>query len=124
MSILFISHDLSLVSEIANRVLVMFQGKIVEQGQVMEVFKHPKNDYTKALIASRPPLDVRLKRLPTIQDFMQKKAVVETVEPNERKQRHELMYAQPPLLEVKNVSKEYVSRLGFWGKIKKFKSVD
>lgn len=124
MSILFISHDLSLVSEIANRVLVMFQGKIVEQGQVMEVFKHPKNDYTKALIASRPPLDVRLKRLPTIQDFMQKKAVVETVEPNERKQRHELMYAQPPLLEVKNVSKEYVSRLGFWGKIQKFKAVD
>ena len=124
MSILFISHDLSLVSEIANRVLVMFQGKIVEQGQVMEVFKHPKNDYTKALIASRPPLDVRLKRLLTIQDFMQKKAVVETVEPNERKQRHELMYAQPPLLEVKNVSKEYVSRIGFWGKIQKFKAVD
>jgi len=124
MSVLFISHDLSLVSEIAHRVMVMFQGKIVEQGLVHDVFNDPKHDYTKALIASRPPLNVRLKRLPTIQDFMQKKAVFEVIEPEMRKSKLEKMYAQVPLLEVKNVCKEYLSRVGFWGKIHKFKAVD
>jgi peptide/nickel transport system ATP-binding protein len=66
MSIIFISHDLSLVFEIAHRVLVMYQGEIVEQGEVKQIFK--TGTHTKALIASRPSLD-SLKRLPTIQDF-------------------------------------------------------
>src|SRR5690606_3552274 len=71
MSIIFISPDLSLVSEIANRVLVMYKGNIVEQGGVTEIFENPKHTYTKALITSRPSLDVRLKRLPTIQDYLE-----------------------------------------------------
>jgi peptide/nickel transport system ATP-binding protein len=50
MSIIFISHDLSLVSEIAHRVLVMYQGEIVEQGEVKQIFKNPEHNYTKALI--------------------------------------------------------------------------
>jgi peptide/nickel transport system ATP-binding protein len=59
MSILFISHDLSLVSEIAHRVFVMYQGQIVEQGEVKQIFANPRHNYTKALIASRPSLDVK-----------------------------------------------------------------
>ena len=59
MSVIFITHDLSLISEIAHRVLVMYQGQIVEQGPVKSIFHTPKHDYTKALIGSRPSLDVR-----------------------------------------------------------------
>jgi peptide/nickel transport system ATP-binding protein len=124
MSVLFISHDLSLISEISHRVLVMYQGKIVEQGRVEEVFTNPQNEYTKALIASRPPLDVRLKRLPTIQDFIQKNAVVDIDEIEDRRLRHQKMYAESPLLEVINVSKEYINYVGLLGKKQTFKAVD
>src|SRR5690554_6976443 len=75
MSIIFISHDLSLVSEISDRILVMYQGEIVEQGPVQQIFKDPEHIYTKALINSKPSLDVRLKRLPTIKDFIDRKSV-------------------------------------------------
>ena len=70
MSIIFISHDLSLVSEIADRILVMYQGQIVEQGKVSQIFKSPKELYTKALINSRPSMDTRLKQLPTIVEII------------------------------------------------------
>ena len=70
MSILFISHDLSLVSELADRVLVMYKGEIVEQGTTEDIFNTPKHNYTKALIAARPSTELRLKHLPTISDFM------------------------------------------------------
>ena len=70
MSVLFISHDLSLVSELADRVLVMYQGEIVEQGTTDTIFNNPKHNYTKALIGARPSTDFRLKQLPTISDFM------------------------------------------------------
>ncbi len=70
MSIIFITHDLALISEIANRVLVMYKGKIVEQGNVEQVFKNPEHNYTKALIHSKPSLDVRLRVLPTVDDYL------------------------------------------------------
>ena len=70
MSIIFISHDLSLVSEIADRVLVMYKGQIVEQGETLQLFKNPQHSYTKALLNSRPSTDIRLKQLPTISDFI------------------------------------------------------
>jgi len=124
MSILFISHDLALVSEIANRVLVMYRGEIVEQGTVEEIFANPKHTYTKALISSRPSLDVRLKRLPTIQDYLEQTVSNEQVTPQQRKERLKQLYSQPPLLEVKNVKKEYVSSAGLLGKDVKFKAVD
>src|SRR5690606_9756741 len=73
MSIVFISHDLALISEICDRVLVMYKGEIVEQGEVSKIFYEPEHLYTKALIASRPSMDVRLKRLPTIQDYLNEK---------------------------------------------------
>ena len=70
MSVLFISHDLALVSELADRVLVMYKGEIVEQGDVHQVFTAPEHIYTKALFNSRPSPKVRLKQLPTVSDFL------------------------------------------------------
>lgn len=124
MSIIFISHDLSLVSEIANRVIVMFRGEIVEQGESAEIFHDPKHTYTKALISSRPSLDVRLKRLPTIQDYLEGTVNPEEVTPQQRAAHLEKLYSQTPLLEVKNVEKEYVSSAGLFGKNVSFKAVD
>jgi peptide/nickel transport system ATP-binding protein len=124
MSILFISHDLSLVSEIANRVLVMYRGDIVEQGIVEDIFRNPKHTYTKALISSRPSLDVRLKRLPTIQDYLNDTVDTTEITPLQRKADHEALYDKAPLLEVINVEKEYVSNAGLFGKDIKFKAVD
>ena len=70
MSVIFISHDLDLVSEIADRILVMYKGNVDESGDTKSVFKTPKEDYTKALIGARPTLKSRLKQLPTINDFL------------------------------------------------------
>lgn len=70
MSVLFISHDLGVVSEIADRVAVMYKGKIVEQGSVRNIFLHPQHPYTKGLLACRPQTDMKIKRLPVISDFM------------------------------------------------------
>ncbi|WP_417367959.1 ABC transporter ATP-binding protein [Flavobacterium beibuense] len=124
MSIIFISHDLSLVSEIANRVLVMYKGNIVEQGEAGDIFENPKHTYTKALINSRPSLDVRLKRLPTIQDYLEGTVDKTEVTPQQRKEEHEKLYSKPPLLEVINVDKEYVSSAGLFGRDVKFKAVN
>jgi peptide/nickel transport system ATP-binding protein len=70
MSVIFISHDLGVIAEIANRVLVMYKGKIVEQNTVKNIFQNPQHPFTKGLLACRPPLGKRLKKLPTILDFM------------------------------------------------------
>ncbi len=124
MSILFISHDLSLVSEIANRVLVMFRGEIVEQGIAEEIFNNPQHTYTKALINSRPSLDVRLKRLPTIKDYLEDTVNTTEIKPEQRQAEHTKLYSQQPLLEVINVEKEYVSSAGLFGKEVTFKAVN
>jgi len=71
MSVIFITHDLGVVAEIAERVVVMYKGNIVEEGTVRNVFLHPQHPYTKGLLACRPPLDKRLVRLPVIRDFME-----------------------------------------------------
>ncbi|WP_339919330.1 ABC transporter ATP-binding protein [uncultured Flavobacterium sp.] len=124
MSIIFISHDLSLVSEIAHRVLVMYQGEIVEQGEVKQIFKNPQHNYTKALIASRPSLDFRLKRLPTIQNFLDDTINAEVVTQEDRARFHNKLYSQILILEVINVEKEYFSTAGFFGKKSGFKAVN
>jgi peptide/nickel transport system ATP-binding protein len=124
MSILFISHDLSLVSEIANRVLVMYKGQIVEQGIAKEIFENPQHNYTKALIASRPSLDFRLKRLPTFQDFLKESFKSEIVSAEERNKNQLKIYSKSPLLEVKNIGKDYFSSVGLFGKQHSFKAVN
>src|SRR5690606_16259117 len=102
MSIVFISHDLALISEICDRVLVMYKGEIVEQGPVTKIFHQPEHLYTRALIASRPSLEVRLRRLPTIQDYLNNEESSQVISPEERKQHHAELYNHPPLLRVLN----------------------
>lgn len=124
MSIVFISHDLSLVSEIAQRVLVMYQGKVVEQGTVDEIFNHPKELYTRALIASRPSMNERLKRLPTIQGFLEGTIEHELETPQEREQRHRELYQKQPILTVHNLNKTYLSRTGWLGKSGSYRALN
>jgi len=73
-SIIFITHDLGVIGEIADRVIVMYQGNIVETGSVLDIFKSPKHPYTRSLLACRPPLGKRLSTLPTVKDFMKVEA--------------------------------------------------
>ena len=124
MSIIFITHDLALISEIANRVLVMYKGKIVEQGTVNHVFKNPQHNYTKALLNSRPALNVRLKVLPTIQDYLNNTQKSDLITTEDRKKTHQKLYAKPPLLEIVNVEKTYISKSGWFSKPKTFKAVN
>jgi len=71
MAILFITHDLGVIAEIADAVAVMYQGKMVEYGDVLEVFEKPRHPYTKGLLACRPRLESKYRRLPTVDDFME-----------------------------------------------------
>jgi len=71
MAIIFITHDLSVIAEIADEVLVMYQGEEVEYGPVLEIFANPKHPYTKGLLACRPRLETKYRRLPTVDDFME-----------------------------------------------------
>jgi peptide/nickel transport system ATP-binding protein len=124
MSIIFITHDLALISEIADHVVVMFKGKIVEQGNINRIFNAPQHNYTRALINSRPTLKQRLKTLPTIKDFLAGDVKTEIVTKTERNTRHAKLYSTPPLLEVIDVEKTYISKTGWWGKPESFKAVN
>ncbi|MDA9334887.1 ABC transporter ATP-binding protein [Flavobacteriaceae bacterium] len=124
MSVIFISHDLALVSEIADRILVMYKGSIVEKGETKKVFKNPEEDYTKALIGARPTLKSRLKQLPTISDFLSNTISKSIVSKLDRAKKHEEIYSQAPLLEVINLEKIYFSKASFFGTKKAFKAVD
>jgi peptide/nickel transport system ATP-binding protein len=124
MSVIFISHDLALVSEIAHRTVVMYKGEIVEQGTTTSIFKSPKNEYTKALIAARPSLKVRLKKLPTVEDVLSKTMSLEKISKKTRIEKHKELYRNPPLLEVINLEKIYYSKVGVFGKQTAFKAVN
>ncbi|PKA82868.1 peptide/nickel transport system ATP-binding protein [Ulvibacter sp. MAR_2010_11] len=124
MSMLFISHDLGLVSEIADSLLVMYKGDIVESGSVFQIFKTPKDTYTKALLASRPTLDVRLSKLPTIASLTDGSFKAKEVTPQQRALKHKKMYMNAPLLEVRNLEKEYYSNAGLFKPKRGFKAVN
>jgi peptide/nickel transport system ATP-binding protein len=124
MSIIFISHDLSLVSEIADRVAVMYKGDIVEYAFAKALFSNPQHEYTKALLSARPSLDERLKKLPTIKDYLDKKPLSKSETTSERAEHLRNLYAQPPLLEVINVEKTYFSSAGIFAEDIAFKAVD
>ena len=132
MGILFITHDLGVIAELADRVIVMYKGNIVEQGRVQDIFKNPQHPYTKGLLACRPPLDKRLKKMPTIADFMREdeqgkliaieqsvdEAVNQQVETHEeRAARHELLYKQKPILEVRNLNTLFPIKKGLLGRV-------
>jgi peptide/nickel transport system ATP-binding protein len=130
MSMLFITHDLGLVSEIADHVVVMRDGEIREQGRVDEVFSSPRDDYTKALLACRPPLDRRPRRLPVVEDFLaspgldvesRKNATRKDATPEERargtRENDEIV------LEARGISKSFYFRTGLFGKKRELKAV-
>ena len=140
MGILFITHDLGVIAELADEVVVMYKGKLVEKGPALQIFSSPNHPYTRGLLACRPPLDVRVRELPTRKYFMTEDedgVIVETgktvsevikelaVSKNEVSLRHEIIYAQEPLLEVSNLKTYFPNKKSFFGKAKSWvKAVD
>ncbi len=80
--VIFITHDLSVVAEIADRTIVMYQGEIVEENIVKNIFTNPQHPYTKALLACRPIIHEKGKRLPIVSDFLQPESIIATTNPN------------------------------------------
>ena len=124
MSVLFISHDLSLVAHFADRVLVIHQGRLVESGTVAEIFKNPKDPYTQGLLYARPKPDKRLKRLPTVADFSEKHKSFKSISKATRAKKHQEIYSQNPLLEVEGLLKEYPMTRHWLKKNQSFKAVN
>jgi peptide/nickel transport system ATP-binding protein len=113
MSILLISHDLSLVSEIADDVIILFKGEIVEKGNTTDIFHSPQHDYTKGLINSKPNLNQRLKKLPTVEDFIKNKIFTDVYTKRERDAYHSKIYRLKPLLEIVDLKKYFNTSVGF-----------
>ncbi len=140
MGILFITHDLGVIAELADKVVVMYKGKIVEQGNVMEIFMNPQHPYTKGLLACRPPLNKRLHWLPTVSDFMTvdtnqimhetNKSVEEVtnsliISPADTAKRHDYLFKQKPILEINDLKTYFPINKGLFGKSKDYvKAVD
>ena len=108
MAMLFITHDLALVSEIADHVVVMRDGEIREQAPASQLFRDPRDAYTRALLACRPPRDRRPQRLPVIDDFLGGKGP-----PGGERQRG-LRGDEPALLEAKVLAKSFYFREGLF----------
>lgn len=123
MGMVFITHDLGVVAEIADYVAVMHNGEIVEYGEVRQVLDNPKDPYTKGLLACRPPLDTRLQRLPVVKEFLDgvwkdnddfTAKLIVTQE--ERKEHLEKLYRQKPLLKVEHLKTWFPLRRGVFNK--------
>lgn len=140
MSVIFITHDLGVVAELANRVVVMYKGNIVEQGDVATVFQQPQHPYTKGLLACRPPLDKRLVRLPVIRDFMETDSQGQIHEKNEAiqavlhslvipeadiRRREQQLATAAPLLTVQGLKTWFPVKRSITGKVLQWaKAVD
>ncbi len=144
MSILFITHDMGVIAEIADRVVVMYRGQAVETASVYDLFTNPQHPYTQGLLNCRPRPDKQLKRLPTVADFMQvttnaagemeiipkthsqaeREALVAEVSSSQVQERYQRLQQQQPLLSVRHLSKEFPVRKGLFGKKTTFKAVD
>jgi peptide/nickel transport system ATP-binding protein len=119
MSVLFITHDLALVGEIADYVVVMREGEIREKGKVEQIFEAPQDAYTRALLLCRPQLTRRPSRLPVIDDFMNPGPAAREDIPERRRG---LRGDEEIILEVRHLGKSFYSREGLFGK-REFKAV-
>ena len=130
MGIMFITHDLGVIAELADKVVVMYKGDIVEQGNVWDIFTNPQHPYTKGLLACRPPLDKRYTSLPTVSDFMQIDedgniidngiSVEEftkdlAIPDSDRKAKQKELFAKEPVLKIKNLKTYFPIKNGFFG---------
>ena len=119
MAMIFISHDLAVVSSISDRILVMKQGEIVEQGTAQQVISSPLHSYTQALLASRPPQHGRPHRLLTVKDHLVQNDQARDKQEDalDRKQRHALIYSKPPLFDVEELHTWYPIRSGIFQRV-------
>lgn len=118
--IVFVSHDLAVVAEIADKVAVMFNGNLVEYGATKEIFENPQHPYTKGLLACRPPLHHRVEKLLTIDDYMNARLdasepELKVISEDQRKAQLSSIFdiQEKPLLEVHGLSTVYNSSKGF-----------
>ena len=121
MGVIFITHDLGVVKEIADRVAIMYKGEIVEHNKTSVIFSNAKHPYTKALIACRPAFHAKGERLPVVSDFLQQKeaAYVKTTIATEKTSNQEV------LVQVKDLTVQFPSRTNFLGKpLSYFTAVD
>ncbi|MEQ7801588.1 ABC transporter ATP-binding protein [Pedobacter sp. ASV1-7] len=127
MTMIFITHDLSVISEIADEVAVMYKGQIVEQGLAKKIFDNPQHPYTKGLLACRPNPHKLIKKLPVVADFLEGKNEdeINTYTISEIEARRTLLYGSDPLLQIKNLCTWYPIKTGLFGKAKEYvKAVD
>ena len=125
MGMIFITHDLGVVAEIADDVAVMHDGEILERGTVQEILNHPKHPYTQGLLACRPPMDIRLKRLPIVKEFLDgqwqggKQQILNDLQitAEERQNHLKQLYSQPPLLKVEGLKTWYPLRKGVFSRV-------
>ncbi len=125
MGMIFITHDLGVVAEIADDVAVMHNGEILERGTVKQILNHPQHPYTQGLLACRPPMDVRLKRLPIVKEFLDgqwqggKEQILHDLQitTEERKTHLEQLYSQKPLLKVEGLKTWYPLRKGVFSRV-------
>lgn len=117
MSVLFITHDLGVMAEIADRTIVMYKGEITEENSVRNIFLNPQHPYTKQLIACRPSMTQRLRKLPQVSDFAdnkesEMKEVIDKliVTPEERHIAHQKLYSNDHIITIKNLNKLYKVR--------------
>ena len=125
MGMIFITHDLGVVSEIADDVAVMHNGEIMERGTVQDILTHPQHPYTQGLLACRPPMNVRLKRLPIVKEFLDgqwqggKEQILHDLQiTTEERQSHlQQLYSKEPLLRVEGLKTWYPLRKGVFGRV-------
>lgn len=126
-SIIFISHDLAVISKISDKVIVLCKGKKIESGITGQIMNQPEAAYTKGLIACRPRTDIRLERLPVIEDFIkmpEKNSLLIHTSKSVREKNHEKIYLNPPLLTINNLNVYFNQKYNFTGKlIKQFHSL-
>ena len=147
-SIIFITHDLGVIAQVADRIMVMYRGKVVEQGDAGDILHNPQHPYTRGLLACRPPLEGKPRRLPTVSDYLSENeqegltckelsgdAVSEALEEVKKNDEESVLTtgepvkdstaSSKPLLSVRNLNVEYVLKKSFLGRpLQKLKAVD